>query len=142
LGHRKLLCTLDEDWGEIALAKLDGPVEDLSPVALAEYFPRIDSVADIQVVTANPESKREASCQLVAGGRLLIREAGGGHTGDSGGAWLIRLPDGRDAVVGIVQGGPIGGKAFATPLVRFKDWINDTIGKSGASVDWVKVDRR
>ena len=125
------------EWMEVVLWRLARRIDQIEPVELAENLLLPGETTSVKIISAMGTSL-EASCQLAEHRRFLIRDRGGGKEGDSGGAWLKSKPNGREAVVGIIQG-TNGDKAVATQPAVWRKWIDIKLGEFGANANWVDV---
>ena len=134
-------------WWEIALAKLDRPIEGIPPVALAskEVLPN----QEIEITIIGRDSPIPgAYCKVKKDKRHLIRNDQRGNKtpgigGDSGGAWIVEHQgNGSDVVVGIIQGGGDKNCAEASQPVVFRRWIDEKLAEFGTEAEWVAVDHR
>jgi len=125
------------EWKEVALARLAHRIDQIAPVGLADSLLVPGETTLVKIVTAMGTSL-EAYCRLADHQRFLVRDRGGGKEGDSGGAWLKGQRNGREAVVGIIQG-TNGDKAVATQPAVWRNWIDMKLGEFGANVNWVNV---
>ena len=134
-------------WWEIALAKLDRPIEGIPPVALASN--EVPSNQEIEITIIGKDSPVPgAYCKVKEDKRHLIRNQQRGNkttgvVGNSGGAWIVEHQGiGPDVVVGIIQGRGDKNCAEASQPVVFRKWIDEKLAEFGAEAKWVAVDYR
>jgi hypothetical protein len=151
MGWEKWKEKVGYEWEEVALARLNRHIDGIAPVELAENLIPCGETIKINMVgtTIRDEPVFGAYCAQDQNRRYLRRTMNGSadserkhaNRGDSGGAWLIERRAGPDVLVGIMQGlankhDPDSG--VATPPALCRQWIDETLGRSGTA-KWVKV---
>jgi hypothetical protein len=129
------------NW-EVALARLDHPIEGVSCVTLAENGP--PDGREVKVAIVATELITPAYCRLNQAGHLDRNPNRGsaipGVGGDSGGAWVAEGANrGRDVLLGVIQGGRGQGWGAASQPSVFRDWIDHTMRLHGAIATWATL---
>ncbi|MHC5053435.1 MAG: trypsin-like serine peptidase [Planctomycetota bacterium] len=126
---------------DIALVKLEKPVEGARPVALLSVpLTRAHGSFPFTFVSRGHGLKVVPGRTGKGNGKRIFhsRDAEGkrpGKAGDSGGAWLFDLPrPGRDVQFAVIHGGGFGPQPAA-----HREWIEKTMAGSGQKVTWAPL---
>jgi hypothetical protein len=126
---------------DIALVKLEKPVEGVRPVALLGVrLTRAHGRFPFTFVSRGHGLKVVGGRTGKGNGKRIFhsRDAEGkrpGKAGDSGGAWLFDLPGpGRDVQFAVIHGGGFGPQPAA-----HREWIDGVMAGSGEKVTWAPL---